>query len=175
MPLPRRRTGAQPWRLEVFAMSAQHEDRAAMTRPRADESPPAWATARGAVGCFFLVTGGVHLGMVATDSEVYRHFADGSPVPFVREAWTDIFMAHPATWGLLVMTAEVVMGLLLLSGGVAAKAGWVGVIAFNVALMLFGWGFWLWSVPVLAFLIWAARRDWPSLSAPASLRPVPAA
>jgi hypothetical protein len=41
--------------------------------------------------------------------------------------------------------------------------------------MLFGWGFWLWSVPVLAFLVWAARRDWSSLSAAPSLRPAPAA
>ena len=29
-----------------------------------------------------------------------------------------------------------------------------------VALMLFGWGFWFWSVPALAALIWAAHREW---------------
>lgn len=156
-------------------MSAQHADSAAVTGPRAGEPPPGWLTARGAVGCFFLFIGGIHLGMVAADSEVYRHFADGSPLSFVREAWADIFMAHPATWGLVVMAAEVVTGLLLLSGGGAAKAGWVGAIAFTVALMLFGWGFWLWSVPALAFLVWAARRDWAALSTPSPLRPAPAA
>jgi hypothetical protein len=132
-------------------------------------------TLRRAVGCFFLFTGGVHLGMVAADVEVYRHFADGSLVPFVRDAWTDIFMAHAAVWALLVMTGELAMGVLLLRGGTAAKVGWVGVIAFHVALLLFGWGFWLWSVPVLAFLFWAARRDWPALGGAVPLRPAPAA
>jgi hypothetical protein len=127
------------------------------------------------VGCFFLFTAGVHLGMVAADAEVYRHFADAAQLPFVRETWSDIFMAHASTWALLVMVGELTMGLLLLRGGPAAKVGWVGVIAFHVALMLFGWGFWLWSVPALVFLVWAARRDWPALSGAGALSPVPAA
>jgi hypothetical protein len=102
--------------------------------------------------------------MVAADTEIYRAFADEA-LPWVREAWGDIFMAHPVLWGLAVMTAELAMGVLLLVGGRAARLGWVGVIAFHVGLMLFGWGFWLWSVPALAFLVTAARRDWPRLSA----------
>ncbi len=132
-------------------------------------------TLRRAVGCFFLFTGGVHLGMVAADTEVYRHFADGSMLPLVQDAWTDVFMAHAVVWALLVMTGELVMGLLLLRGGAAAKVGWVGAIAFHVALLLFGWGFWVWSVPALAFLVWAARRDWPALASEPLLRPAPAA
>lgn len=130
---------------------------------------------RRVVGCFFLFTSGVHLGMVAADIEVYRHFADGSMIPFVRDAWTDVFMAHVVLWALLVMTGELAMALLLLRGGPPAKVGWVGVIAFHLALMLFGWGFWVWSVPALVFLVWAARRDWPSLGGAPPLRPVPAA
>jgi len=133
------------------------------------------STLRRVVGCFFLFTGGVHLGMVAADTEVYRHFADGSMVPLVRDAWTDVFMAHAVLWALLVMTGELAMAVLLLWGGAAAKVGWVGVISFHAALMLFGWGFWVWSVPVLVFLVWAAHRDWPSLTGEASLRPAPAA
>ena len=128
-------------------------------------------TLRRAVGCFFLFTGGVHLGMVAADVEVYRHFADGSMLPFVRDGWSDVFMAHAVLWALLVMAGELMMGLLLLRGGAAAKVGWAGVIAFHACLMLFGWGFWLWSVPVLVLLVWAARRDWPALGGAAPLRP----
>lgn len=128
---------------------------------------------RRAVGCFFLFTGGVHLGMVAADTEVYRHFASGSMLPFVRDAWTDVFMAHAASWALAVMAGELALGLLLLRGGAAAKVGWAGAIAFHLALMLFGWGFWLWSVPVLVFLVWAARRDWPDLTSRST--PAPAA
>ncbi len=40
--------------------------------------------------------------------------------------------------------------LLLLRGGPAARAGWAGVLVFHVLLMSFGFGFWLWSIPVLA-------------------------
>ena len=155
-------------------MSAAH---AAGSLPGTAEAPAAAgrdarsAILRRAVGCFFLFTGGVHLGMVAADVEVYRHFADGSMLPFVREGWTDVFMAHAVLWALLVMAGELAMGLLLLRGGAAAKVGWVGVIAFHVGLMLFGWGFWFWSIPVLAFLVWAARRDWPALGGTAPLIP----
>ena len=119
--------------------------------------------ARRVVGSFFLFTAGIHLGMVASDAGVYRHFADSAPVPLVRDAWAEVFMAAPSAWGLAVMAGELTLGLLLLAGGTWAKAGWCGVIAFHVALMLFGWGFWIWSVPVLVFLVVAARRDWPAL------------
>ena len=37
--------------------------------------------------------------------------------------------------------------------------GWVGVLLFQVLLMLFGLGFWLWSLPAIAMLLWLARRD----------------
>ena len=63
---------------------------------------------------------------------------------------------------------EAVLGTALLLGGTAARWGYAGVIAFHVALMLFGWGFWMWSVPALVFLVWLARRDWPLLDQPTS-------
>jgi hypothetical protein len=160
--------------MEVVDMSAPHvQIPPARQQPGTPGGGVDPGTLRRAVGCFFLFTGGVHLGMVAADTEVYRHFADGA-LPLVRDAWSDVFMAHPATWALLVMAGELAMGLLLL-GGPAAKVGWAGAIAFHVALLLFGWGFWLWSVPALAFLVWAALRDWPALSADRPLRAVPAA
>jgi hypothetical protein len=115
------------------------------------------------VGGFFLFTGGIHLGMVAADTEVCRPFGDAALVPLVREAWADVFMAYPAVWGLLVMAAELALGLMLLAGGPLARVGWVGVIAFHGALMLFGWGFWLWSLPALVFVVTMARKDWPAL------------
>lgn len=158
-------------------MSAAHVSAGSV--PATAEAPPTGrevgrGTLRRAVGCFFLFTGGVHLGMVAADVEIYRHFADGSMLPFVREAWDDVFMAHAVLWALLVMTGEIAMGLLLLRGGAAAKVGWVGVIAFHVCLLLFGWGFWAWSVPALVFLVWVARRDWPALGGAPPLRPAAA-
>lgn len=111
------------------------------------------------VGGFFLSMGGVHLGLVAADPETYRHFADEGLFAFVRDGWQQIFMAHPAVFGLLLMAAETLVGVLLLVGGRYARAGWAAVIVFHVLLMLFGFGVWLWSVPVLVLVINLARRD----------------
>ncbi len=57
------------------------------------------------------------------------------------------------------MAGETTLGILLLLGGRCATIGWVGVIAFHVLLMLFGYGVWLWSVPALVLLVFLARRD----------------
>lgn len=119
---------------------------------------------RRAVGGFYLFTAGIHLGIVAADPRFYGPFADGGLFGFVREGWADIVMANPSSWGLLAMLGELTLAVLLLVGGRAAKLGWAGVIVFHVLLMLFGFGFWLWSVPALAVLVPLAVRDWPSLS-----------
>jgi hypothetical protein len=111
------------------------------------------------VGGFFLVMGGVHLGLVAADPQVYEHFADNGLFPFVRTGWQTIVMAAPSFYGLLLMAAEVAAGTLLLVGGRAARAGWAAVITFHVLLMVFGWWIWAWCLPALALLAWLAARD----------------
>lgn len=47
----------------------------------------------------------------------------------------------------MLAAGEIALGLLLLRGSGWAKLEWAGVIAFHLALMIFGWGIWLWSVP----------------------------
>jgi len=116
------------------------------------------AAVRRFVGGFFLVTGGIHIGIVAADTSFYGPFADGA-LPAVRTAWADVFMAHPAAWGLAVAAGEIALGLCLFGRGRAVAVGWAGVIAFHLALLLAGWGFWMWSIPVLALLVPAALAD----------------
>jgi hypothetical protein len=130
--------------------------------------------ARSIVGGFFLTMGGVHIGLVSADTEIYRHFADGALVPGLSTLWRDVFMAHPAVWGLVLAAFEITSGTLLLMGGRTAKLGWVAVLGFHVALMGFGWGFWAWSVPVLTFLVPAALVDWGRLRAKPATRVRPA-
>ena len=129
---------------------------AVLDRPAAHGHP---AVGRTSVGAFFLVMGGVHLGLVASDPEVYRHFADAALFAFVREGWSSIVMAAPAVYGLLLMAGEVTAGALLLAGGRAARAGWAAVIVFHVLLLVFGWAIWAWCLPALAVLVTLARRD----------------
>ena len=123
------------------------------------------------VGGFYLTMAGINAGLVFADPTSYQHFADGAYLDFVGEQWNGIVMANPAFWGLLLATGEVVLGVLLLSGGPAARIGWVGVIAFHVLLMLFGPGIWLWCLPALAVLVPAARADWPQLAVGPSTNP----
>lgn len=112
------------------------------------------------VGGLFLYAGGIHLGIVAAGPTFYASFAREAFIPLVGQAWDEIFMAAPAAWGLVLSLGEAALGVLLLRDGTWARVGWAGVITFHLALMVFGWGFWLWSVPALAFLIPAAITDW---------------
>jgi hypothetical protein len=127
----------------------------------------AGAVGRRVVGGFFVAMGAIHLGIVSTDAQAYRHFADHGLFPFVRDEWREIVMAHPAVWGLLLMAGEITLGILLLVGGRAARWGWVGVITFHVLLMLFGFGVWLWSIPAIVILCALAYRDLTETRTPA--------
>ena len=122
------------------------------------------AVGRKIVGGFYVSMGGVHLGIVASNPAFYRPFASEAYFDFVRSGWEQVFMAYPRVWGMALVVGETLLGVALLVGGRWAKAGWVGVIAFHVALMLFGFGIWLWSIPVLTLLVPLARADWPHLS-----------
>lgn len=110
------------------------------------------------VGGMFLVTAGIHIGIVGADAQQYRHFADGA-MPWVRTAWREVFMANPSAWGLAVAAGELMIGMAILAGGRWARLGLVGAIGFHVALMLFGLGFWAWSLPMLVLLVALRRRS----------------
>ena len=124
--------------------------------------PPGFTVAAGA---FYLCMAGVHLGVVAADAQAYAPMADDSPWRFVRDGWSDIFMAEPELWGLFAAALEITLGVLLLIGNHPARVGWVAIIAFQVAVLLFGWTYLVWSVPAVAVLTLAARHDWPLLRA----------
>lgn len=125
-------------------------------RPTPDEARPSRLSR--SVGQLFLWTSGVHVGIVVADTEVYRAFADGA-LPVVREAWSGVFMASPVLWGLAVALGEALIGLATLLGGRWTRLGLYGAIGFHLCLMLFGWGFWLWSLPMLAVLVLGVVRE----------------
>jgi hypothetical protein len=125
--------------------------------------PPALTTG---VGGFLTCMGGIHVGIVGADPETYRSFGEPALFGFVREGWAEVFMADPRFWGLLLAAAEITVGVLLLVGGRAARVGWALTVVFQLLLMLFGFWIWAWCLPAIAFLVWAARRDWPRLERP---------
>lgn len=113
----------------------------------------------GYLGAFYLVAAGINIGIVVTDGTVYRPMADGGLFPFVRTGWREIVMAHPGVWIGLLAAGEIAIGLAFLSRGLWPRAAYVAAMAFHGGLMLLGWGFWLWAVPALLGLLWAARHD----------------
>lgn len=58
-------------------------------------------------------------------------------------------MATPTAWGLAVAAGELAIGAAILAAGRWTRLGLLGAIAFHVALLLFGWGAWAYSVPML--------------------------
>jgi hypothetical protein len=104
-------------------------------------------------GLLFLWASGVHVGIVSADPQLYSDVADTAWFPGIREAWREVFMAHPRAWGLAVAGGELVIAGLLLRGGQLRRLGVSAAAGFHVGLMLLGWGFWLWSVPALALLL----------------------
>ena len=120
---------------------------------------PGLSATRGCIGGFYLVMAGINIGLVVGDSEVYRHFADQGLFSFVRDGWVDIVMEAPGVWIALLAAGEIVIGAALLAGGRWTLPGYAAILAFHIALVLFGWGFLTWSGPVLALVSLAARRE----------------
>ena len=137
-------------------------------RGRGETSGQALLIARLRRGVALLYIGGavVHISLASFHARAYETFSDGALFHIVDSGWREVFMSDPRAWALLLALGEACLGAALLLGGRAARWGYVGVIVFHAALMSFGWGFWLWSVPALCFLVWLAHRDWPLLGQP---------
>jgi hypothetical protein len=117
------------------------------------ESAQAWRAIHWGFVALFASGSVVHLFLALVAADAYSPFADAALFGWVYDGWQNIFMAHPSLWALLLAAAELIIAVLLVN---TPRVGYLAVIAFHLALMLFGWGFWLWSIPALAFAIPAA-------------------
>ena len=79
-------------------------------------------------------------------------FADGSWWPFITHAWRSVLVPNVHYLIPPLAAYEAAVGLLILSR-IHRRIGIGAAIAFNAALILLGWGFCLWSLPVIALLI----------------------
>lgn len=113
------------------------------------------------VGVLYLAAGAFVNALFIVRGDDYRGFADGAYVPFVRETWNSLVVPnhHVFIWTLVAFEAAV--GVLVLLGGRRTQLAYALAIAFHVALLSFGWGIYLWSLPMvwaLARLLQAERR-----------------
>jgi hypothetical protein len=98
----------------------------------------------------------IHTFLALTTPDSYDNFADAALFSWTTEAWQNVFMAQPTVWALLLAAGELTIAVLLVK---SRRVGYAAVILFHLALMLFGWGFWLWCVPALGFALPAARHE----------------
>lgn len=113
-----------------------------------------------AVNAFFLVRG-----------DNYAKFADGAYLAFVRHTWRDVVVPHHDIWIAVLIAFEVAVGVLALLGGRRTRLAYAAAIAFHIALLSFGWGFYVWSVPMvwsLGTLLQAELRTTDDTSSPSA-------
>jgi hypothetical protein len=125
----------------------------------------------------FLAGAATHVILVTVRPGSYNAFADGSWWSFVTHAWRSVLVPNVYYLIPLLAAYEFAVGLLILSQA-HRRIGIAAAVAFNATLLLFGWGFCLWSVPVIAALLrfgylevlrsWrgTSERPWPASATP---------
>ena len=120
------------------------------------------------VGALYVGAGAaVNLGMLLRGDD-YSGFADGAYVAFVRDTWESLVVPNHHWFIGALIVFEVAVGLLALAGGKRTQLAYALAIAFHVALLSFGWGFYLWSIPMIAALATLLRAERSPAAAPAA-------
>jgi hypothetical protein len=129
-----------------------------------------------AVAVLWVLAGALVNAAILVFDGSYSGFADGAYVDFVRDTWESLVVPHQVLFIGLLVAFEALAGGLVLVPGRARQAALVALIGFNVALLSFGWGFCLWSIPVGTGLVLLLRAERRRGARPAGAgRPVPVA
>lgn len=119
---------------------------------RAHRSAAARRTARRALCVLYVLFGAVVNAVFLATGTDYGSFADASPLPIVRDTWRSVVAPHQVAWIMLLVLFEAAVGILVASGGRRTVTALIAMIGFHLGLLSFGWGFWVWSLPMLAAL-----------------------
>lgn len=111
------------------------------------------------VAALYIGAGAAVNGFFLARGDDYADFADGSYIPFVRDTWQSLVVPNHDVWISLLIALEGSVGLLAISGGRRTQVAYAAAIAFHVALLSFGWGFYLWSIPMIAALTTLLRAE----------------
>jgi hypothetical protein len=144
----------------------------------ASRSRAARYVGRAGVGLLFLVGGALlHVVNLATGAD-YAGFADPAHFAWVTDAWRAVVGPRQLLFIGLLVAFEVAVGILVLSGGRRTQIGLVAVLAFYLALCLFGWIEVVWFAVMLAPILLLLRAERSAATRPAPRRrpaPTPAA
>jgi uncharacterized membrane protein YphA (DoxX/SURF4 family) len=112
-----------------------------------------------AVATLWVAAGaGANLWFLARGDD-FSGFADQAPTSFVHDRWESLVVPHPAVFIGLLIAFEAAAGAAVLVAGRVRQVALVLLMCFNVALLSFGWGYLLWSVPLVVALESLRRAD----------------
>jgi hypothetical protein len=126
---------------------------------RASRSRRSLAIGIGAVSVLWVVAGAGANAAMLLDGSTYRGFADGSPIPFVRDTWASLVVPHHHAFIGLLIVGEALAGVLVLYPGPLRESALLALVAFNATLIVFGWGFAIWAVPLVTALVLLVRAQ----------------
>lgn len=93
---------------------------------------------RAATAVLFVIGGALlHVINLATGGD-YTEFADPAHFQWVTDAWRAVVAPNQLLFIGLLIVFEATVGLLVISGGGRTQVGYIGIIAFYLALWLFG-------------------------------------
>ena len=116
---------------------------------------------RGAVGVLFVIGGALAHVVNLVSGVSYASFADPALFGWVTDTWRTVVPPHHVVLIGLLAAFEAAAGALAVSGGRRTQLGYAGVIAFYLALWLFGWIETAWCavmIPAMVLLLLAERR-----------------
>ena len=111
------------------------------------------------------VTPLLHVINLATGGD-YAGCADPAHFAWVTHAWNAVVVPNQVLFIGLLAAFEATAGVLAISGGRRAQLGYLAVIAFYLALWLFGWietGWVLVMLPAMLLLLRAELRATPAI------------
>src|SRR5215475_618467 len=120
---------------------------------------------RAAVGVLFIAGGALlHVINLATGSD-YAGFADPAHFAWVTHAWNAVVVPSHVLFIGLLAAFEAIAGVLAISGGRRTQLGYLAVIAFYLALWLFGWIETVWVLIMLPAMLLLLRAEWRAAAA----------
>jgi hypothetical protein len=133
--------------------------------------PKALLVGRIALGSLMLIGGAIVNAVYLGSGVDYDDFADLSMLAFVTDTWRDVVAPHQNFFIGLLIAFEAITGVLVYLGGRTAAVGMTAIIGFHLGLMFFGWGFWIWSIPMIAGVALLLRAQLRTLRQPTPAAP----
>lgn len=120
---------------------------------------PRWSgVGRWALALLFVPAGALANAYLLATGADYAGFADGSAFAFVTDTWRALVAPNQGLFIGALIVFEATIGVLVVTRRFTQHA-MVAMIGFHVALVAFGWGFLLWSVPMLVALVSLLRAE----------------